>query len=283
MVTSYANEARIRDEAREQIRAVPTVESRDERRQRQIRFSDLKVIGQSPAHYHHRMTTESPKKRAMSVGTVAHAMLLGGERVEVYEGKRDARVKAWQEFEAAHADAVIVSPSEYAAAHGCAEAVRNHREAMALLEGEHEVELPEWDFAGRACGGRPDVVHPQRIVELKTTACADPFRFPRHATKMAYHAQLAWYLDGHASNGGQATDAWIVAVEQAPPHVVTVFQLRDRVLEFGRRLYVGWVETLRNCEDSGVWPGYSACAVPLDAPDDDVEYTFADEPADAAQ
>lgn len=239
-----------------------------------IRFSNLKSMSLSPAHYLERITGASSKSRPLTVGTLTHTMLLGGGKLPVvYPGKM-RRGKAWEEFEAANVDSHIVSQSEYDAAMRCVDAVQAHDDAMSLLTGAMEVELPLWRYAGRSCGGRVDVVSGQHIVELKTSSTSEPVRFSNQALRLAYHAQLDWYLHGNRESGGTATDAYIVAVETSPPHPVTVMTVTPRALEAGRRLWVMWIERLLTCESAGVWPGYSQARVPLDVAD---RTTFTDE------
>ena len=248
-----------------------------------VRFSNLKLLGQSPAHYKHRIDTqESGKRRAMTVGTVAHSMVLGGFDAVVYPGKvRNGKV--WEAFKAerikADPNVLILLQSEHDAAAGCARSIQRHKNAMYLLEGVHEAELAAWDWAGRPCGGRPDCVAPKWITELKTSATSEPWRFTRMGLRMHYHGQLAWYLDGNEARGGTAREAYIVAVETVPPYVVTCFEVTPKALDAGRRQNVLWMEELRRCEASDHWPGYTQAGAVFDIPDDeeDVALTFGDE------
>lgn len=272
----------------------------------QIRHSNLKHMGQSPAHYLHRIQRMSGKSREMTVGTAVHAVLLGGAQTIVYEGapatekappkkrmvtpvtakpktKRIVRSgNAWETFKAEHADKIILSASEHRDVMGAVEAIRAHKFAMILLEGEHEREIKEWAVGSRSCGGRPDVTHPERVVELKTGMTSCPFKFVRHGIRLGYHGQLAWYQEGLAQEDGVVRDPWIVAVEAAAPYVVTCFELTKRCIEQARKQNTLWLETLRVCEDSGFWPGYTQAPVTFDIPDEDgdePEYVWGDEEA----
>jgi len=243
-----------------------------------VRFSNLKAIAQSPAHYLHRVRNyDSQKGRPLTVGTAVHSMLLGGAAIVVFSGAT-RRGKEWDAFKAEHEGAVILSRSEHAAAIGMANAVQRCKPALELLTGETEVELPTWKLCGRECGGRVDVRTPRRVVELKTSVTAQPDRFKRLATRMAYHAQLAWYLDGNAESGGTAREAYVVAVESSPPFVVTPMQLTERMIDAGRKLYRLWFEQLLSCEQANEWPGYVQDIIDFDLDDaDDVELTFGEE------
>ena len=239
-----------------------------------VRFSRLKLMQLSPAHYRDATVEETS---AMERGTAVHSILLGGAPVMYYPGPV-RRGKEWDAFEAANAHAQILTRSDYDTAHRMADAVRANDLAMSVLKGQHEVEIA-WKMLGRACGSRVDVVGADYVTELKTCRSADPRAFQWQALRMHYHAQLSFYQDAVRHGGGKALDAYIVAVESAPPHVVTVLQLTERALEQGRRSVRLWFERVLQCEQAGEWPGYCQSVVPLDAPEDEEELIFGDEAA----
>lgn len=235
-----------------------------------LRIGDLKRIGQSPAHYKAAADIGSS---ALDKGSAVHAVLLGGKHVTFYDRVTEAGKAAprngqhWEAFKAAHPDSLILTRAEVEQVDGMVQAVRACPEAMRVLEGVKEQTLT-WDIVGRACRGTPDVRSAEYITELKTCRSSDPRRFMWDALKLAYHAQLAWYLDGAVMAGaGAPKDAYVVAVESSAPYVVTVFRLTARALEMGRATYRGWFEMLQACEDADVWPGYVQCVVPLDVPE----------------
>lgn len=234
-----------------------------------VRFSHLKRMGQSPAHY---AAGIEPSSSSIDVGSAIDALLLGGAQPLTFPGKV-RRGKEWDAWSAAQdPDAVIITAKEMSAATGMAKAVRQHKEASRLLEGVRKETLL-WDHNGRSCRGTPDVRGETFLTDLKTGETSDPRRFPWKVRNFAYHAQLAWYRDGMKRSGMAAPDnIYIVAVEQAAPYVVTVFRLSDHILELGDRLWRTWFEHLRLCEESGRFPGYSDSTVELDLPDPDEEY-----------
>lgn len=251
-----------------------------------VRFSNLKAMGTSAAHYLERVTGPGTRGRALTVGTLTHSIVLGGPEPIVYPGKvRNG--KAWDAFKAEcaelHPDSPIVLQSEYDAARRSADAVFNHRDAMSVLAGRHEVELPTWTYAGRRCGGRVDVIADSHVSELKTSVTAEPWRFGRMAIRMAYHAQLDWYLYGNRSNGGTAKDAFVVVVESTRPHPVTVMPVTPRCLEAGRKLWVMWMERLLACESANEWPPYAQNRVELDLPEEEQDGPELDFPFDASE
>ncbi len=229
-----------------------------------VRYSHLKMFARSPAHYRAAIETNFAPTRAMRIGTIVHALVLGGNLV-VYDGER--RGKAWAEFVQAHPQTEIVTRSEHDDATDIAAAVLANPLAMGVLAGEHEKQVA-WRSLGRECSSRIDSADGNRVTELKVTNDSSPGRFSRLALRMSYNVQLAAYCDAVG-----AKEAFIVAVEATKPYPVTVMKLSDRALELGRRTWHLWMEQLLACEASGEFPGYCQSIVPFDVPDD-IELDF---------
>lgn len=228
-----------------------------------LRFHRLRLMSRSPAHF--AAAVEEQQTGLMETGTAADIMLLGG-RVKAYPGA----VRRGKEFEAFCADnhgVLIVTQSEYAKADGIANAVAKCDDAMRLLQGVRRQTL-YWSFQDRECRGTPDVRGDGFLTDLKTGETSDPRLFPWKVKRYCYHAQLAWYESGCGLLGLEIRESYIVAVEQAPPHVVTVFRLTPQLIEQGARLWRLWFEQLQVCEAAGVFPPYAQSVVDLDLPDD---------------
>jgi hypothetical protein len=234
-----------------------------------VRFSRLKKMALSPAHYLAGLVASDKSSDAQRRGSLVHSLALGQPTV-VWPGKV-RRGKTWDKFQADHPGALISSTREMNEASPMIEALRRDSRAVDLLAGKAESEIA-WEIGGRACEGRVDVIGQDRVVELKTTRCAHPDVFMRQARYLNYHVQLAWYADGLGVSAG-----YIVAVESTAPYAVSVFHLTDRTLDEGRRIYRGWFEKLMVCEQTNEWPGYSQHMVEFDVMGDDVDYSVLDE------
>jgi hypothetical protein len=234
-----------------------------------VRFSRLKLMGKSPAHFAEGYGAETGSMRK---GTALHAFLLGGEsRVSVYTGgRRDERIGKWREFQAEHDGHHILIPSELESVAGMRESVERHARALALLDGTQEERI-DWTDLGRPCRGTPDVVHwkngRKTAVELKTCVTSHPERFAWQARKLAYHAQCAWYKRGleltPSYGPGPVEEFFVVAVESTAPYPVTVFRLDQESLEAGAKLNRLWLEQLLVCERTGHFPAYAESDVLL--------------------
>jgi hypothetical protein len=229
-----------------------------------VHFSTLKKMALSPLHYRYACDHAIEETRAMRVGSVVHALVLGGS-FHLYEGER--RGKAWIEFREAHVDgATIVTSSEHEDALAIAESVLANPVAWEVLSVPHQCELSlEWEWLGRSCAGRLDMVAPDYLAELKVSASTEPDRFCAQANRMHYPAQLAWYL--RALGRPLTSRAVIIAVEDKPPYPVTVREVTQRALENGEKQCRLWMERLLVCEAANQWPGYAQTASPLDVPD----------------
>lgn len=248
-----------------------------------VRFSNLKRIAQSPAHYLHGLTASYDSK-AMRLGRLVHHLAFGTGGWTVYEGSR--RGKAWETFEAARPGLEIYTADEASIATSMhASLMRDvHSRSLLVLNGSARIERTiEWTALGRACRGTPDKYDLSHVVDLKTTRCANPDWFVREATRMHYEAQLAWYSDAiEAAHGFRPAGAYIIAVESVAPYPVTVLRLTDRALEQGRKLARLWLERLLSCEAANEWPGYVQSVVDFDVPDPDEDpgLVFGDEDED---
>ena len=245
-----------------------------------VRFSALKNIARSPAHYHHAVQQADrwAGTASMRIGSGGHAMLMGQPVVQYTGAVR--RGKAWDAFRAANRDATILSGKEWDTAHAISQAVKADPLAARLLLADNMTyeRTIHWDYQGRACRSTPDARSAYTLIDLKTTKCADPGRFVRDAMWMGYHAQLAFYgMALEAAGGMKPRDSYIIAVENKPPHPVVVLKLTERAINMGERLVRGWMERLKVCEDANEWPGYVQCVTDFDVPDDDIGLTFGDD------
>lgn len=240
-----------------------------------VRFSNLKQMAKSPAHYLWAVQNGTEQTLSMRLGSGVHAHLFD-QPIAIFTGKVRNGAN-WKQFQRMHSHKTILSVREYDYAATVARAVKANRDASGLLFGNETVRETQVDalVQMRSVRCTPDVRHPSYIVDLKTTKCSEPERFNRDGVFMAYHAQLAWYLDTVVASGlGTPSAAFIVAVESTPPHPVTVLELTDQAIEQGRKMCRVWFERLLGCERANAWPGYTASIAQFDVPQADEEFTL---------
>jgi hypothetical protein len=233
-----------------------------------VRFSRLKLMALSPAHYFAAcQQLGADDTLALRLGSGVHAMILN-QPVVRYSGRRVG--DKWDGFAAEHAGKVILNDREWAEASAMARAILRHSEAPRILFDGTRIEEPIlWRYLGRSCSSRPDARGRWHLAELKTARTSKPGWFSRDVFRMHYHAQCAFYDEAHAYETSERfANVYIVAVEKTPPHPVTIYRLTDRALNLGHKSLRLWMEMLLACEADHSWPSYAESIVDLDAPDE---------------
>lgn len=224
-----------------------------------LSHSGAKLMLKAPALYRWRL--DHPEhKDAFDFGRAAHAKVLGiGAPIRVVEADswrtKDAQA---QKTEARDAGETPLLAADARRVDAMADALASHRLAMQLLsDGRPEVSAYAVDDAtGVTLRGRFDWLGARICTDFKTAASADPEEFVKAAARYGYDSQHAWYLDLLATLGEPRQAFALIAQEKEPPHLVTVVELPEELVERGRRRNRRAIERFRDCQESGQWPGY---------------------------
>lgn len=260
-----------------------------------VSWSWLKGMAKCPAMARHIASQPDGGEQslAMRMGSGLAAEVLGTPYV-VYPGRKQG--KAWEAFEAEHADVPILNAREHGIVLGMANALRNHPVAAPLLFGpgvEHEVPM-SWKVDGRAyrTRGVDFIKRGAWVGELKQARTVQPGWFERDRLRELYPCQVELYDEGEALITKRDRDRhplkkYIVAVEPTPPYLVTVFYLDPIAVDFACHTIGLYRSQLRSCEASGEWPGYALAPVPFEVrtqptEDDDEELAPDAGPFDSA-
>ena len=108
-----------------------------------VRWSDLKWMAKSPAHFRYYRDEPFAPNDAMRIGGRVHSLLLGRNKFVTYSGIR--RGKAWAQFVAdTPSNIEIVNERESEVSECVADSLRANRDAMKLLtQGDVEQRI-EW-------------------------------------------------------------------------------------------------------------------------------------------
>ena len=234
-------------------------------------FSQVKKLALSGKQYLHACNTTIEPTRAMLIGTAVHQIVLGArpgaKPLVVYAGRRAG--KEWEAFEAANAGAEIMTSNEWAEASAIAEAVKLDPVARERLSGARfEVPLT-WDEDGIACStsGVDIITANGALGDLKTTPSTFPEAWKRHAFKMLYPQQVAWYRRAARANRLQTSGGlFILGVETKAPFEVVELELSEQMIDFADRTIDLWLSKLRVYKESDQWPGYAQSSVIFDVP-----------------
>jgi hypothetical protein len=230
-----------------------------------LHFSNLKHMAKSPAHFRASLAGRADSA-AMRLGRICHAVLLGGESVQVFDG--DRRGKAWTEFKAAHEGDEIATVTEYETACAVRDSVKAHPAASTLLaSAAFETEIAWRHPLGIYCNSRIDILRPGSVIDFKTCGDANPATFVWRAARMGYHAQLSFYADAIEASGQPRPERFVlIAAETAPPYAVVPFELDPAAKDQGARMVRAWIERLRGCLETNEWPAYCDATMPFTVP-----------------
>ena len=231
------------------------------------------IVNDCPATF--RYLQDNPQnKREFDIGTATHLLVLEpeqfGEKTVIVRGhtKKGDYSPGYKTDDAiAQRDAAYAAnktpllPEELDLVRDMRAALHAHSIASkAFVGGQAEKSLfwrdPEF---GVICRTRPDYLppHSRYLVDLKTSASADPADFARSAADLGYYMQASWYLDGLEHITGTRPERFsFVVVSKKPPHLVTVHWVDAEALAWGaiQNRYARGVFAW--CMEHDEWPGY---------------------------
>lgn len=157
----------------------------------------------------------------------------------------------------------IIKEDAYESALLMAQAVRDHPQAKFLFQ-NYEAEIHRyWTRPdGVKCKIKPDIVSTfhnglRFAADLKSTESVNPEAVRKSIANYGYHRQAAWYLDGLDATGTPCEAFIFIFVEKAHPYLVTMCQLDEEALAKGREDCERAVETLKICQETGLYPCYT--------------------------
>jgi hypothetical protein len=223
--------------------------------------TSLKTLAtRTPAHYQYDLT--HPKTSdAFTLGTAAHSLILEDSMADIVEVGADN----WLTKDAKAAKAAALAEGkqplltkEIWQVYRMRDAVMAHPLARAAFTDHRAEESVFWDEDGLMLKCRPDATKPGTLVDLKTTVNADPREFGKTAYKFGYHQSAAHYQDGVLAATGELLPFVFVLVEKTAPYLVSVVQLDDEAIQAGRALNERAKNIYRDCNETGIWPGYES-------------------------
>jgi hypothetical protein len=110
------------------------------------------------------------------------------------------------------------------------------------------------------CKARADRIVKGRIVDLKSAVSASPAAFQRAMIRDGHHLRASFYLDGWKRQEEAADAEWeycFVVVGKEPPYLVSIFNLDQRALAWGQRLYRAALVQFADAKKADRWPAYT--------------------------
>jgi len=246
----------------------PGISNRDYHADAALGSTSLKTLAtKTPAHY--QFDKAHPKSSdAFDLGTVAHSLILEGDRsgVEVWDFPAWTTKAAKDAREETRAAGLIpMLTKEWAQVVAMRDAVMAHPIARTLFTGHKAEQSVFWEEGGLMLKCRPDAWKPGLLIDLKTARDANPNEFGKVAHSFGYHQSAAHYIDGVKAATGEELPFHFVLVEKTDPYLVSVVELDWEAVNIGRALNERAKRIYRECVESNTWPGYPA-AEPVSLP-----------------
>lgn len=202
--------------------------------------------------------------KAFDIGTATHLAVLEPHLLKdrvvnvpfsTYQTKeaRELRDQAW----AAHRTPLKIDETETVA--NLSRAIFADPVAAPYFRGGSAEVSIFWEWAGISCKARPDYWSKDRltVVDLKTAMTCDKDAIARKAKSEGWHVRDAWYREAVAAATGNPPEHYLFAViEKPPPHLIQVFELSERAIEWGRKIIQRGMEIFRACSETDQWPSY---------------------------
>lgn len=214
---------------------------------------------------------------AMEFGTAFHTMILEpnlfGDRYFVLPQKvykKDnpelyAKNKELEE-EAETTSKKVLSQKDFQTLYNMEVSLFHNERASQLLSGAIYESSYFWldEHSGLMVKSRPDILHPNLYVDLKTTDDASPEGFQRSMVKGGYHIQAAMARDGVMALKRDKLDACInICVETKPPHCIGIYIIDEAAIEAGHCEYKQLLIDLKNAMHDNTFSDYPVQTIGL--------------------
>lgn len=237
-----------------------------------VSVSGLKLIREAPALFKHER--EHPTtKHEFDYGSAAHLYVLGigPEVVELQktnaDGTHETATDKRSPTVGEHAKAIReagklpLMAKDHAEVKAMAARLREHTLAMTLLaKGEPEVSAFKVDpDTGVMRRGRADWRRKRLLCDYKSARDANPARLHKVALTNGWYMQAPFYRDLFSDvTGNEIADFLFIVQQSTAPYLVSVVRLNQKALDLGAKHNAEAMQRFRDCEESGVWPGYQA-------------------------
>lgn len=235
------------------------MKSEDYHRHAALGSTSLKTLAtKTPAHW--KWDSEHPRHSdAFDLGTVVHSITLEGDESGVAVVDADSwRTKAAKEQQdAARAEGKTpLLTADWLQAKTMRDAILAHPVAKAMLTGHTAEQSIFWEEDGLKLKVRPDLLNHGIIGDLKTCRDANPNTFGKTAADLGYFQSAALYQDGVELVTGERRPFRFILAEKSAPWLVSVVELDENALEYGRMMNDRAKRIYRECVANNHWPGY---------------------------
>lgn len=247
-----------------------------------ISRSGLMMYAESPYKYwaHYLNPNRPPKEstKAMDFGSAFHTYVLEPDLFwKEYDIKptpvllKDVGRETYNAYkqrcvELESSNKTILSSDEMALLIEMMRALQNHPEAWELIHGAVYEQSYFWrdKESGLMVKARPDILHDNMIVDLKTIVSASTRYYQRVMADSWYHCQGAIIREGvRELTGRDIPNVINICVEKTYPWEIGIKIISEDALEYGRIQFKETLMRMKNSIQNNYWPSYAIETVEL--------------------
>ena len=244
-----------------------------------ISRSGVMEFKRSPKHYWYKYLNPNyvskPQTAAMIFGSALHCYILEPEKFKKeyaisknFDKRTTAGKQAYAQMLAESAGKMLIDQSDFEIILGMAESVNSDPQAKGLITDAQYEKSIYWtdEETGLLCKCRPDIMHENFIVDLKSTLDASPKAFQRSFYGYGYALQLGMIHEGIKAVTGKSIFNFIdLAVEKDAPFCPAIYPIDEYTLQFGIDEFHYYLLRMKECFDSNQWPSYATQTISLPA------------------
>lgn len=243
---------------------------------RRVSRSMLVDFIQSPNLYYRRYVQRDPawqqaSSSAMELGTLVHAAVLEGKRLEdlvhvipdsVLNADGHRKGKEWLSWKSIHDDKPQFKESDLAVPREMLKSVKASPAAMAVLgeaghprtrkTGPVEVGI-EWEVNGIERRTRLDRINTTCIVDVKTARSCDLQKINNSLEADGYYIQAADYSMAFEALTGETLPFKFLFIENCVPYRTAVVVIDPKWVDEGKAEVLSALDRLQICAESGDW------------------------------
>ena len=168
---------------------------------------------------------------------------VGREEYELAKERREI-------FAIENIDKIVLSIKDWIILHAMEGSLLSNTKAQELIQDAIYESSYFWkdEHSGLMLKSRPDILHSNIYVDLKTIDDASPQNYQREMVKYGYHLQAAMVKDGVLATTGEKLSACInICVEKTYPYCVGIYIIDEEAIEQGQFEYKNLLLALKQC------------------------------------
>jgi len=165
-----------------------------------------------------------------------------------------------------NSDFMIIENEDYEKLLGMQRALKSHKEAWELIQNAKYEQSYFWEDkeSGMLCKARPDILHDNMIIDLKTCASASSRAYQRAMVDGGYHVQGAIIREAvREIEGNDIPNVINICIEKTYPYAIGIKIISESALDAGLMKFRSVLVDLKRCMADNSWNDYQPETVDL--------------------